>query len=131
MAQVLRATTETERPGKILVRAKAAPGRENDAKPVAGFFVRRRYAGDEFRINDWNEFSPRWMEFVDEPPKDWLKKIGLREEDREQFMAKAMEENKLTPQELMQRQVFSMAQAAQPKLVELDYANGGTKSKDH
>lgn len=106
---VLRVQVETERPGIVKVRAKAAPGREMDARPVAGFFVRRRYEGDEFMINDWQEFSPRWMEFVDDPPPEWIEKIKAREGEIELVAKKAAEENALSPREQMLRQMLSMA----------------------
>jgi len=110
---VLQVLLETERPGTVAVRAKAAPGREMDAKPIAGFYVRRRFAGETFKINDWKEFSPRWMEFIDEPPAEWLTKIKAREGDIELMAQKAEEENALSPREQIMRQMLSMAQVAQ------------------
>lgn len=109
---VLQVQVETERPGTVTVRAKAAPGREMDARPVAGFYVRRRYEGDTFKISDWKEFSPRWMEFVDDPPAEWLEKIKAREGEIELMAAKAEEENSLSPREQVMRQMLSMAQVA-------------------
>ena len=106
---VLRVQTETERPGIITVRAKAAPGREMDAKPVAGFFVRRRFEGDTFKINEWHEFSPRWMEFVDNPPQEWLDKINAREQNNQQIQTRAEAENAKTPETRIAETMFSMA----------------------
>lgn len=126
MATVLRAQVETERPGTVKVRAKAAPGHELDARPIGGFYVRRRYEGDVFYIAKPEDFSPRWMEFVDQPPKDWLEKIGIREEQREAFMVRAAEENAKTPDAAM----FSMAEAGRAKPVEIDYRNGTVKGAD-
>jgi len=110
---VLQVQVETERPGTVTVRAKAAPGREMDARPIAGFYVRRRFEGETFKINDWHEFSPRWMEFVDDPPADWVEKIKAREGDIELKVQKAEEENALSPRDQIMRQMLSMAQMAQ------------------
>ncbi len=109
---LLRAQVETERPGKVLVRAKAAPGKDGDGRPIGGFYVRRRYAGDEFRINDWQEFSPRWMEFVDEPPKDWIEKIEGREGMRMDLMAEAEVSNAKSPDQRFAEMLLSMSQVA-------------------
>jgi hypothetical protein len=109
---VLQVQLETERAGTVTVRAKAAPGRESDAKAIAGFYVRRRYAGDTFKINSWREFSPRWMEFVDEPPAEWLTQIKAREGEIEVMAQKAEEENALSPRDQIMRQMLSMAQVA-------------------
>lgn len=109
---LLKVQVETERPGIVTVRAKAAPGREMDSRPIAGFYVRRRYEGDEFKISTWQEFSPRWMEFVDTPPQDWLDNIKAREGERDDFMAKAAVENAKTPQQRLAETFLSMAQIA-------------------
>lgn len=111
---LLKVQVETERPGIVQVRAKAAPGREMDSKPVAGFFVRRRFEGDVFMIAEWHEFSPRWMEFVDpdKVPKDWIEKIESREGNRNFLIAQAERENAKSPRELMAEAFMSMAQAA-------------------
>lgn len=106
---VLKVQVETEKPGIVLVRAKAAPGREGDSRPIAGFYVRRRYEGDTFKINEWHEFSPRWMEFVDQPPPDWLEKIEAREGSRDDLFAKAQIENAKTPEQKLAESMFSMA----------------------
>lgn len=106
---VLRAQVETERPGIVTVRAITPHGKEGDARPVCGFFVRRRYPGDTFQINDWTEFSPKWMEFVDAPPEGWREKIEAKYHEIAIAVAKAEEEDRLSPRERMQREVFSMA----------------------
>lgn len=67
--------TETEKPGVVLVEAVALAERMNDGRPSAGFFVRRRYHGDRFYLAKPAEFSPRWMRFVNEPPKEWVEKL--------------------------------------------------------
>lgn len=110
----LTAQTETERPGVVAVRAKAPNGRENDARPVCGFYVRRRYAGQEFMIAKWQDFSPRWMEFVDPTsvPEDWFEKIELREKQRDKVAAEAVIENAMTPMQRLVHEVFSMRDAA-------------------
>lgn len=122
---VLRVQVETERPGIVTVRAKAAPGHESDARPIAGFFVRRRYEGDTFKINAWHEFSPRWMEFVDDPPADWIEKIKGREGDIELVARKAAEENALSPRDHLMRQMFSVAQLmSDPDVRTINQASG-------
>ena len=137
MPAVLRVQTETEKPGIVTVEA-FCPGIDNQAAlgnagshavngQTAGFLVRRRKHGERFKIADWREFSPRWMRFVDDPPKDWLKHIGVREEDRASVMAKADQENKLTPQELLMRQMFSMSQAMNPTKATIEHSTGRIK----
>ncbi len=110
----LTAQVEVERPGVVKVRARPPSGRENDSRPVCGFYVRRRYADDEFMIGSWADFSPRWMEFVnvEDVPADWLDKIEAREKERERVAADAMIENNLTPTQKMAAQLMSMAQVA-------------------
>jgi hypothetical protein len=126
---LLRAQVETERPGIVTVRAKAAPGREMDARPIAGFFVRRRYEGDTFQINDWVEFSPRWMEFIDKPPDGWIEKIQEREKEQLDLMAKAEIENAKTPEQRMAEQFISMAQMASGGVVQTINQATGKVSK--
>lgn len=73
--QALQVRVETERApstSDVLVRAIANESRINDGRPVAGFFVRRRYHGDTFNIQHPSEFSAAWMEFVEDPPEEWL-----------------------------------------------------------
>lgn len=106
---LLKVQVETEKPGTVLVRAKAAPGRELDSRPIAGFYVRRRFEGDTFKINEWHEFSPRWMEFIDTPPPEWMEKIQAREGNRDDLMAKAQFENAKTPEQKLAESMFSMA----------------------
>ena len=78
MAQSVQAVTEIEKPGTVLVQAVASADRMDDAHPIAGFFVRRRYHGDTFMIASPEEFSPKWMRFVEEPPKEWKEKLSKR-----------------------------------------------------
>lgn len=127
---VLRAQVETERPGIVTVRAICPAGKEGDARPVCGFFVRRRYPGDTFQINDWTEFSPVWMEFIDEPPAGWREKIDVKYKERKIAVAKAEAEDQLSPRERMQRDVFSMAelQKNQAELV-INQATGAVKPR--
>jgi hypothetical protein len=115
----LQVQVETERPGIVTVRAKPAPGREFDAKPIGGFYVRRRYAGDEFKIAKWQDFSPRWMEFVkpEEVPTDWIEAIKAREGAIEVFAQEAAEQDSLSPEERRKQELMSMA----------DLARGGDK----
>lgn len=100
-------TTDPVVPGIIRVRAVAPSDRKNDARPVAGFYVVRRYDGEVFSISDWKQFSRRWMEFIDEPPKEWLEALEIEEDKRAEVMAKAEAEAKVTPEE---RLVFAMSQ---------------------
>ncbi len=76
----------------VRVRALAAKGHETDARPVGGFFIRRRYAGEEFVIPRWELFSPNWMEFVEEPPAKWKEMIELRAQQKLDLEAKAAAE---------------------------------------
>lgn len=66
---------ETEKDGIILVEAVADEARMGDGRPVAGWFVRRRYHGERFLLEKPEEFSARWMRFVDVPPKDWVEAL--------------------------------------------------------
>lgn len=101
-------------PGIITVRAKAPGNRTNDAKPLAGFiYGRRRYAGETFRLNDWKQFSPRWMEFVDEPPADWLQNIQQRESTTLDYVAKAKAEESKSPAQRQFETMFSMLEMQQ------------------
>lgn len=100
--------------GTVAVRAKPPGGRLNDAKPLCGFFgYRRRYEGDVFRIRTWQEFSPRWMEFVDKCPDDWKPHIEQREAALADFIEVAKRENVKTAQERQLTDVFSMFQLQQ------------------
>jgi hypothetical protein len=101
-------------PGHITVRAKAPGGRLNDAKPLCGFYgFRRRYAGETFKISTWQEFSPRWMEFVDPCPEDWKPYIAEREQDLATFIENAKRENAKSMKEQQLSTVFSMFQMQQ------------------
>jgi len=120
----------TEVPGRVLVRAKPPGGRLNDAKPLCGFFTIRRYAGETFRINSWQEFSPRWMEFVDPMPEDWGPHIEARERDLATFIENAKRENSRTAQQQQLSTVFSMFEmqqrqsgAAAQRLADLEAQN--------
>lgn len=87
MAASVQVQTEIEKPGFVMVCAIAHGERMNDGRPVAGFFVRRRYEGDRFMLADPSEFSPVWMRFEDPIPKEWeapLKK-RLKVDSLEQF----------------------------------------------
>lgn len=85
MAASVQVVTETEKPGLVMVRAVATGERAKDGRPVAGFFVRRRYDGDRFMIAKPEEFSANWMRFEDQPPKEWVsiikKRTGVDAED--------------------------------------------------
>ena len=88
MGASVKVETEIEKPGTVMVRAVAHGEAINDGRPVAGFFVRRRYDGDRFLLASPDEFSPTWMRFEDTPPKEWdavlkkkLDKSGVTVED--------------------------------------------------
>jgi hypothetical protein len=120
-----KAEVVTEKPGVVMVQAIATVERQNDGRPLAGFFVRRRYQGETFMIAEAKEFSPRWMRFVDEPPKEWhedLKKILGG--DIEDFMAESEEPRRRTPE-----QPFSMTEVSQRARTnqDIDYATGKIK----
>lgn len=123
---LLQLQVETDRPGLVKVRAKAAAGREMDSRPLAGFYIRRRYEGDTFAINDWREFSPRWMEFIEEPPKEWLDAIEKREGVREIVMAEAAANGVVEPARPSQ---FAMSQSnpVPRSSNEFDYGKGRPK----
>lgn len=79
---VTQVETITEIKGAALVEAiKADTTMERDGQLV-GFYVRGRRQGDQFEIARWEDFSPRWMRFVDVPPEGWVGKIEAREKLR-------------------------------------------------
>lgn len=110
----------SKRQGTVLVRAKPPGGRLNDAKPVCGFDgFARRYVGETFLIEKWQDFSPRWMEFVASPAKDapvidppegWAEHINLREQQLGQQIAQAKRENAQSVKEQQFAAMFSMFQ---------------------
>ena len=62
---------------------------------AVGFHVVRRRAGDVFEINRWEEFSPRWMEFVGSVSEGWQEHIDAQEADRsERLRLDAIEQAK-------------------------------------
>src|SRR5687767_12106668 len=115
----------------VRVRALAAKGRELDARRVGGFFIRRRYAGDEFVIPRWELFSPNWMEFVDEPPAKWKEMIELRAQQKLDLEAKAAAEPPpVSANDLMfaMSQVIARSIGRTPE--QFDFANGTMKKPD-
>lgn len=114
----------------VRVRAKAAKGHEEDARPIGGFFVRRRYAGDEFYINDWKQFSANWMEFVDEPPQAWLDAMKVDAERKADLMAQQQQaEQKAADDKLVfaMSQLISRTMGRAPE--EFDHSSGRFKGK--
>lgn len=82
----LKAEVKTEYPGIVSVKAienREGLLRENSA---CGFFGVKRYPGDVFQINKPEEFSPRWMVFVepDNLPEGWRETIDRNEALRAQ-----------------------------------------------
>ena|SRR5688572_6857687 len=109
----------SERQGTVLVRAKPLSGREGDAKPLCGFDgARRRYAGEIFRISVQEEFSPRWMDFVDssgkviDPPEAWKEHVAKRTAELEELIvsSRTPQLEALRKQNTELAQQFSMAQ---------------------
>ena len=80
----LKAEIRTEYPGIVPVRAIESRDGLLRERSACGFFGVKRYPGDVFQINKPEEYSPRWMEFV-EPnnlPEGWAEIIAQREETR-------------------------------------------------
>jgi hypothetical protein len=117
MAIAAQVITETEKPGTVLVRAFANQDRMGDARPIAGFFVRRRYHGDTFLLARPEEFSPTWMRFVNDPPAEWadqLKKVAKAHKvDLEDFTKPA------------ETEMFAMSQVSdRDRGAQMNYSNG-------
>lgn len=110
------------------VRVIAAKGREGDARPIGGFYLRRRYEGEEFVIPSWEMFSSNWMEFVGEPPADWIEKIEAREQKKLEFaQAEAAKPKTTGAENLMFAMSEMMARAVGRTPGEFDYATGKFK----
>lgn len=125
-AQVVVQTERDRSQTDVLVRAIADQSRMNDGRPVAGFYVRRRYHGDTFYIQKAEEFSARWMEFVGEPPAKWLPIIKKNYPD---FEGGSRFEDE---REAAQREPSTMAEAGNLAKIDsgaFDYANGAPKRK--
>ncbi len=125
----------TELPSKsgetrVRVRALAAKGHELDARPIGGFFVVRRYAGDEFYLTDWRQFSKAWMEFVDEPPQEWLDAMMINEEQVAELMAKQEAERTRNPAEELVLAMSRLMNQAGVKPAQFDYSSGLMKPAD-
>jgi hypothetical protein len=135
MAGVVQVQTEVENPnGRIAVKAVAPAERMDDGRPVAGFYVRRRYHGDEFMIEKAADFSPKWMRFVDTPPEDWVTTIKSRYPhfDADEAM---VEDEPLTAKQRadarrkeMQRPL-SMSQVADAERTAKEMVNGRVRDK--
>lgn len=113
---VSQVIVETEKPGIVRVRAIASPDKQMDARPVAGFFVRRRYHGDIFAIAKWEEFSTRWMEFVDQPPQEWIEKIQAKYGEIPELARAEQEEP--------EPKTFSMGELAKQPTATMNYSTG-------
>jgi hypothetical protein len=85
--------TVTEDPnGQIMVEAIATEGRENDARPLSGYFYgSRRFAGDRFLISKPEHFSSAWMRFVDRPPAEWIPVLTLSPAEKRRQAKEAAE----------------------------------------
>lgn len=94
-----KAEVRTEYPGIVKVRAienREGLLRENSA---CGFFGTAKKPGDVFELNKPEEFSPRWMEFVepDKLPEGWAEIIEKREADRNARLQSKAEMEKKDP----------------------------------
>lgn len=128
--QVLRVETVTEVPGVCMVEAfRPASMMEREGQMV-GFFVRARHERDRFQIAKWEDFSPRWMRFVDPIPEGWEEKIQEREKLRGQIADLSRAEEIATPTDkLMQvaqhAGAIALSQAGQAQDAgTLNYATG-------
>lgn len=101
--QVLRVETVTEQPGVCTVEAfKPATMMDREGQMV-GFFVRARHAGDRFQIAKWEDFSTKWMKFVDAIPEGWEEKLKERERLRGQIAdLSRVQENETPTDKLLQ-----------------------------
>jgi hypothetical protein len=119
----------SERQGTVRVRAKPLSGREGDARPLCGFDgARRRYAGEVFLITEPQEFSPRWMDFVDasgkviDPPEAWKDIVGRRRAELEELIVSSR-----TPQlEALRKQNGELAQ--QYSMAQVQARENGSKA---
>lgn len=116
-------------PKGVRVRCLAAKGHEGDARPISGFYIRRRYEGDEFLIPSWEMFSSNWMEFVDEPPAEWLEKLEERDQRKIEVAAKAAEQREPPSAEDL---MFAMSQMVARSIGrnpnEFDHSSGKFKA---
>lgn len=118
MAGAVQVITETENPrGFVLVEAQAHESRMGDGRPIAGFYVQRRYHGQRFRIEKPEEFSPNWMRFVEDPPKEWVEK--LKKITKVSDVKELMWEPPFDP-----NAPFPMSQAGTREMGVMNYANG-------
>lgn len=92
-----KAEVKTEYPGIVPVRViDNREGLLREGSPV-GFLGVKRHKDEVFKINKPEEFSPRWMEFVepDNLPEGWAEIIAQREAARsERLQEKAEREKK-------------------------------------
>jgi hypothetical protein len=116
--------------GGVRVRALAAKGHETDARPIAGFYVRRRYAGDEFEIPNWQTFSSNWMEFIEEPPKEWREKIEEREKKVIEIAAAEANKTQVNPAEALMFAMSQMMRQQAKTAGDFDASSGKFKSAE-
>lgn len=138
----IKAEVKTEYPGIVPVRALESRDGLLRERSACGFFGVKRYPGDVFYLNKPEEFSPRWMEFVDpsEVPEGWAEIIAQREAERAKRLKEKAEFEAKTPEsitaELVQKAVQqtiltlagaqSLNQGRTPAIPshEIDYSNG-------
>lgn len=146
MANSVEVRTVIDLPGEVTVMAIAHKDRLLDAKPIAGHYLRRRYHGDRFQIQNADQFSPTWMRLVDEPPSDWLPTIKKKVESSIDPEIRAMElydlmaadnaDQYLTPRQLAEKKARAMSRTFAPSELqderpskEMDYSNGQVRDK--
>lgn len=112
MTQVLRVETVTEQPGVCTVEAFKPVQMMDREGQMVGFFVRARHAGDRFQIAKWEDFSPRWMKFVDHIPDGWKEKIEAREGLRGQIAELSFAEERATPSDRLAQVAVDAAAVA-------------------
>jgi hypothetical protein len=140
----LKAEVKTEYPGIVSVRAIESRDGLLRERSACGFFGVKRYPGDIFQINKPEEFSPRWMEFVDKDaiPDGWEQAIAQREAARsDRLREKAELDSKTDSQRhaeavklAVEQTIVSLAgaQALKSKAIpshEINYADGEMKRK--
>lgn len=94
----IKADVKTEYPGIVPVRAIESRQDLLRERSACGFFGVKRYPGDIFHLNKPEEFSPRWMEFVepDNLPEGWAGTIKQLEAARADRLREKAEMEKKT-----------------------------------
>lgn len=114
----IKPEVKTEYPGIVPVRAVESRQDLLREKSACGFFGVKRYPGDVFHLNNPEEFSPRWMEFVepDNLPEGWAETIKQREAARSDRLREKAELEKKTDSD---RQAELLRLAVQQTIITL------------